>query len=192
MKSWIQTSTGQQYYPFSPWRTKPDIEAIAHQLAQTNRYNGACDFPLSVGQHSYEGAIKILKDGYDNATALAFLMHDAPEPFGFCDLVTPVKYGDDRPILGRIFVCLHQHYEKKIHKEIMSQYGIKQDAFTLSIVKKYDRAIVADECNSAMVENGNLWELSEPLGIVIKEKDWRQVKEEFLTLFYKLSGERRA
>ena len=192
MKSWIQTATAQQYYPFQPWRTKPDVDALAHQLAQTNRYSGACKFPYSVAQHSYGGAIKMLEDGLDNATAFAFLMHDAAEPFGFGDLPAPIKYGDDVPLIGRLFVWLHQRFEKKIHDSIMSQYGVKRDAFTWNIVKKYDRAITTDEYNQVIIENNNDWGLPEPLGIVITEKSWFKVKAEWLSLYYKLSGEKRA
>lgn len=189
MESWIQTATGQKYHPFAPRMARPDIKAIAHQLAQTNRYGGACKFPYSVAQHSVLLARAALRDGYNNEIAFAILMHDAAEPFGFCDLSAPVKYGKKRPLLGIIFVWLHQHFERKVHNAIMAQYNVKQDKFTWSIVKKYDRSIIADEYNHTIIRNTNDWGLPEPLNIKIKEMHWQEAKREFIKMYILLRGE---
>jgi hypothetical protein len=81
---WIQTYTGQRFYPLDPRPDEIDITDIAHSLSLKCRFGGHCDRFYSVAEHS------VLV--YRHVGTLEGLMHDAEEAYSpFGDVPRPVK-----------------------------------------------------------------------------------------------------
>lgn len=92
--TWLLTSTGREHHlgqcaALRPGNT-PQIEEIAHALAQINRYTGHAARPYSVAEHSLLVCDIVQAAGMDCHAQMAALLHDAHE--AFCgDAATPVK-----------------------------------------------------------------------------------------------------
>lgn len=92
--TWMLTSTGREHHlgqcaALRPGNT-PQIEEIAHALAQINRYTGHASRPYSVAEHSLLVCDIVQATGLDCHAQMAALLHDAHE--AFCgDAATPVK-----------------------------------------------------------------------------------------------------
>jgi uncharacterized protein len=85
------TFTGKRIDPFHMSPDDVCIEDIAHHLSQVNRYNGATEYPYSVGQHSLLVADILLLGGASPRVELAGMLHDGSEAY-INDVTTPVKY----------------------------------------------------------------------------------------------------
>lgn len=79
--TWIQTRGGDAFELLSPKPGMIHFEEIATILSRIPRFNGHTGDVFSVAQHCTEGAKAILRSGVEDATALAFLLHDAHEAF---------------------------------------------------------------------------------------------------------------
>ena len=87
---YIGTLNGR-FYPFDPRPEEVDITHIAHSLAMSCRYTGACLDFYSTAEHSVHIA-QWLMPRYGADIALAGLLHDAPEALsGFGDTARPSK-----------------------------------------------------------------------------------------------------
>lgn len=92
--TWLLTSTGREHHlgacsALRPGNT-PQIEEIAHALAQINRYTGHAARPYSVAEHSLLVCDIVAGAGLDCHAQMAALLHDAHE--AYCgDVATPVK-----------------------------------------------------------------------------------------------------
>ncbi|HCE28458.1 MAG TPA: hypothetical protein DET46_06555 [Comamonadaceae bacterium] len=92
--TWLLTATGREHHlgacsALRPGNT-PQIEEIAHALAQINRYTGHAARPYSVAEHSLLVCDLVQAAGFDCHAQMAALLHDAHE--AFCgDAATPVK-----------------------------------------------------------------------------------------------------
>ena len=85
------TFTGKRIDPFNMTPDDMCIEDIAHHLSQVNRYNGATEYPYSVGQHSLLVADLLMVGGASPRVELAGALHDGSEAY-INDVTTPVKY----------------------------------------------------------------------------------------------------
>lgn len=85
---WIQTYTGQTYWPIDPRAEEVDIRDIAHALSLICRFNGHCMRFYSVAEHSVHCYRAAVRDYPEHATWA--LLHDAAEAY-LCDLPRPVK-----------------------------------------------------------------------------------------------------
>jgi hypothetical protein len=82
---WIQTYTGNQFYPLDPRPEDINILDIAHALSNQCRFSGHCKHFYSVAQHS------VLVSRYvPTEYALWGLLHDASEAY-LVDLPRPLK-----------------------------------------------------------------------------------------------------
>jgi hypothetical protein len=98
---WIQTRTGDPFWPFEPDRGVIRIEDIAHSLANECRFGGHCSPNYNVAQHSV-----IISMLVPNAFKLRALLHDAGEAY-LKDLPRPVKY---LPELAPYREAIHRHF----------------------------------------------------------------------------------
>jgi uncharacterized protein len=90
----IITATGAEYHLIGHGLRPVKLEDIAHQLAQINRFTGACSRPYSVAEHSlfvYELSVHA---GASTVVQLAALLHDAHEAYT-SDLSSPAKQAVD-------------------------------------------------------------------------------------------------
>lgn len=83
--AWIQTQSGQQFFPFDPFRNEYRIEDIAHALGNICRFAGHTKEFYSVAQHCVLVSENVLPE-----FSRWGLLHDAAEAY-FGDLPSPIK-----------------------------------------------------------------------------------------------------
>jgi uncharacterized protein len=82
---WIQTYSGNKFYPLDPRPEEILFADIAHALSNTCRFNGHCRQFYSVAQHSCLVAQQVSAEN-----KLWGLLHDAAEAY-IGDMVRPLK-----------------------------------------------------------------------------------------------------
>ncbi|TVM19174.1 hypothetical protein DPQ33_02105 [Oceanidesulfovibrio indonesiensis] len=134
MSTWIQTCSGEQFYPFEPYRNEFRIEDIAHALGNICRFGGHTRAFYSVAQHSVLVSENVLPE-----YARWGLLHDAAEAF-FGDMPTPIK------------AVLPDYYaaERQTLMLIADHFGVCPDAETALAVKMVDRLVFRDEVFALM------------------------------------------
>ena len=85
--NWMQTFTGQMFWPIDPRPEEICIEDIAHALSLLCRFGGHCKEFYSVAEHSIIVSNHV---GRDPQTQLWGLLHDASEAY-LQDIVQPLK-----------------------------------------------------------------------------------------------------
>lgn len=107
-----------------------DVEDIAWQLAQINRFTGACNRPYSVAEHSLLVADLAAYDGRNAMLQLLCLTHDAHEAYTG-DASSPVKR-----VIGAAwheFESAHAHPVRRalglmtgftVHRQLVNHYDI--------------------------------------------------------------------
>ena len=174
MRTTVRTVNGNSLDLLNPQPDQVHIEDLAHHLAQQNRYNGGCPFPFSVAQHSLLVA-RLLPDHLK----LYGLLHDAAEAY-LGDLVSPAKR---IPQLGQVFKPI----EYKIQNAVFLRFGL-DPWVDYTPIKEADKAIQA-------VEKARLngWpdlvamdRLPDPAAVEIIERDWKDVRREYLDTFHEL------
>jgi 5'-deoxynucleotidase YfbR-like HD superfamily hydrolase len=150
---WFQTASGRRFYPLEPRPGDVHFPDIAHQLAQRNRFSGACRVPYSVAQHSYLASCYAEKDGrLLGATldqewllrlALTIHLHDAAEAYG-PDICRPVKHSG--AVDGLVTI------EEAIQAAIFTAAGLPpvEPADLLMIRKTIDRRMLRTEQRDLM------------------------------------------
>ena len=105
--NWIQTYTGQKFWPIDPREGEIVIEDIAHSLSLQCRFNGHINNFYSVAQHCLH-----VSQLSNSENALWGLLHDASEAY-LCDLPSPLKHfstmgTEYRKIESKlmVFICL--------------------------------------------------------------------------------------
>lgn len=168
--SWIQTASGQQFWPLNPRPDEIHIEDIAHSLARICRYTGHTKFTYSVAQHSVIGS-------YHCDNPKWFLLHDASEAY-FADIARPVKKFLAQwidPIEDRLLRC------------VADRFGLSWPM--PSCVKHTDLVMLATERRDLMPNSPRLWQSIlgiRPLDEPIVEWTANEAKEKFLARFHEL------
>lgn len=98
VKDWIQTFTGEKFFPLSPRHSDLVLEDVAHALSLICRYTGHCCRFYSVAEHSVlvsqEVERRAIAEGKDwravRDLARWGLMHDASEAY-IADVSRPIK-----------------------------------------------------------------------------------------------------
>lgn len=166
---WIITYTGKRFYPLDPQEEDIDINDIAHSLSLLNRFTGHTRFPYSVAQHCISVSHIIVPE-----FALDGLLHDATEAY-VNDLAKPLKLN----------LPDYQAVEDRIHKVISSKFNV---CTTNEHVKEADMVALVTEAQALC--QGEQWYYDSyypsPTTYTIYERDWRTVKDDFLTRFRQL------
>jgi hypothetical protein len=138
--TYVSTYTGR-FWPFDPRPDDFDIVDVAHGLSMLVRYTGAVRRFYSVAEHSWHIA-GWLRDNYGPVTALAGLLHDAPEALsGFADNARPSK---------RHAPIIKETEENIWRRAIAPKFGL--DVEMPDAVHEADNRIVADEMQQNMHE----------------------------------------
>lgn len=158
----IQIFKGRYFWPMQPNHpgNDIDIETIAHALAVMPRWGGQTSYlgwdrddePLrySVAQHSIHVADicalnrQKIVPGWDwkNSASPAALgqVHDAPEGYGFADLVRPVKYS----------VTGYKENENNLMDQIVVELNVPTDQGIRECVRRVDNMMVFLERDELM------------------------------------------
>lgn len=164
----IQTYTGNKFWPFDPKPEHVNIYDIAHSLSLLCRYNGHCKKLYSVAEHSILVARSLPKE-----FKLWGLMHDAAEAY-FSDIPTPIKksLSSIDAIESNIMHAICRAFDMPL--EIPKE------------VEKADHAILVDEKEQVMdkqIHWNSLDLIKKPLGAKIDFLSPGNAESLFLTLF---------
>lgn len=163
---------GHKYYPDDPGNFTIPVEDYAHSLALQCRYAGHAMFHYSVAQHQLLMA-KWLYRQHGPHIAYAGLHHDGSESV-LIDVPRPIK-----PSLVGYF-----EIEGPAQKRIYEIFGIPFDEPPPQ-VKEADNAILYNEA-SVLQPWVSWWEFFAPglSGVEVVEREWRDVKKEFIEYHY--------
>jgi hypothetical protein len=142
-----------------------------HAICNLNRYTGHTPFPISVGLHSL-----LMSRSVPAELRRAALIHDWSEAC-FNDIASPIKrhLGD------------YKQYEKDAQRVIFDALSV--DYGLLQWIKVYDVKIRQDERIATWGYanwKADKWTYdgdTQPIGITITERHWRDVRAEFTTEF---------
>lgn len=178
---WSQTYDGRKFRYDDVTANEYALEDIAHHLAMTNRYGGACVYPFSVAQHSCALAQALHDMGQPATVSLYALFHDAAEAY-VGDVRTPLKdhmYGF-RTIEDKILDALLTDMNLK---------GIPVPMGAPARMKEWDRRIVLDERKAGVMKPCiHKWyglEGLQPLGAdpaLFVEMPWKVAENLWLTM----------
>jgi uncharacterized protein len=113
--TWMLTATGSVVNLLTMEKDSISLSDIAHHLAQTNRYTGACIRPYSVAEHSLFVCELMEEAGVrDPSALLAGLMHDAHEAYTQ-DLSSPMK-----ELIGAAWA----KEERRIQIAVLDRFGL--------------------------------------------------------------------
>lgn len=131
----VQTKTGNAFYPREGVISSIEIEDVAHALSHICRYNGHCKKFYSVAEHSVLVSRIIRKMWPDDLQAIwAGLLHDATEAY-VGDVTTPLK----------ITMPQFMELEDKLTKDIAKKFGVEWDKRTVERVKVADMIALRTE-----------------------------------------------
>lgn len=172
---WMQTFTGNKFYPLDPRPEDIRIQDIAHALAMICRYNGHSAQFYSVAEHSVlvSKGVKRLQEISDPEEQFLGLMHDAAEAY-ICDIIRPVK----RNIIG------YEKAELKIMEAIATRFDMIAASKT-TLVDKVDNLILYDETKELMGRGCEDWHKKYYPGLGCDIGAWSPLVAEdiFLTTF---------
>lgn len=137
----LLTSNGQLTQGSSP----VDINDIAHQLSQINRFTGATSRPYTVAEHSILCAQLADRYGLPKPIQRACLLHDAHEAY-LGDMATPIKIAL-RYMRPDGFGCesAWDDLENLHAAHVAASLSIDQDEATQAHVKQIDTIALAHE-----------------------------------------------
>ena len=166
---WMQTYTGQKFFPLDPKPEEINIEDIAHALSQMCRFSGHTSTFYSVAQHS----ILCSRLAGCEEVAFAALLHDAAEAY-VGDMIRPLKWNGER--LGLLFCQL----EDTIVHVISERFAIEWTPAMKAEVKRLDDVALGIEAyylmgNTAWVRelHGSLLALTpEFAGLLYAYEPW--------------------
>lgn len=184
--TWMLTSTGATVDLRFMRHEDISVLDIAHHLAQTNRYTGACSRPYSVAEHSLLVCeiVERVQCERNPSILLAALMHDAHEAYTQ-DLSQPMKQ-----IIGQAWETEEQRIAHSVHK----RFGLVT-AFIVARKQIHDADLTALSTERAQLlpPGGPAWPVTQshpPIGWwrfsereAFTWQDWRQA---FLDRFAEL------
>lgn len=193
MSDYIRTSSGVKFYPLNPDPQGILIEDIAHALSLLCRGNGHVKVFFSVGQHCIHCAKEAEQRGYSTRLILACLLHDASEAY-LSDITRPVKQH------LQDYCRYEEHLLEVIYKKFLGSPLSQEEQKLVKIIDDdmlyYDlRDLLNEFVNKSGNESvGELVNGQEPRSAPVmyssfsyKERSFKEVEEEYLSLFRKYS-----
>lgn len=189
MSDYIRTSSGVKFYPLNPDPQGILIEDIAHALSLLCRGNGHVKVFFSVGQHCIHCAKEAEQRGYSTRLILACLLHDASEAY-LSDITRPVKQH------LQDYCRYEEHLLEVIYKKFLGSPLSQEEQKLVKIIDDdmlyYDLRDLLNEFVNKSV--GELVNGQEPRSAPVmyssfsyKERPFKEVEEEYLSLFRKYS-----
>lgn len=189
MSDYIRTSSGVKFYPLNPDPQGILIEDIAHALSLLCRGNGHVKVFFSVGQHCIHCAKEAEQRGYSTRLILACLLHDASEAY-LSDITRPVKQH------LQDYCRYEEHLLEVIYKKFLGSPLSQEEQKFVKIIDDdmlyYDlRDLLNEFVNESINESvGEQEPRTAPVmysSFSYKERPFKEVEEEYLSLFRKYS-----
>lgn len=167
---WMQTASGNAFFPADPRIEEVDIYDIAHALSMQCRFGGHIDHHYSVAEHSYWVSYLV-----PEAHALAALMHDATEAY-LVDVPRPVK----------VLLPEYRAIEDKLWHVICERFCI--NPVLPESVGEADNGILFSERDQGMQPPPFAWKIHDP-GWRIDLSFWpaARAREKFIARFNELT-----
>ena len=185
--TWLLTATGETVDLAWLDAETINLDAIAHHLAQLNRYTGACSRPYSVAEHSLLVCEILERERaiHSPSVLMAALLHDAHEAY-CADLSSPMKQ-----VLGDGW----RNVEHRIAHSVRARFGVlSASASARQDIEWADLTALATERAQLLPPCGPEWPVSRshpPIGWVrladragMAWTDWQQA---FLDRFAELN-----
>lgn len=174
---WMQTYTGQRFYPLDPRVDEIDIGDIAHALSLQCRYGGHVKHFYSVAEHSVLLARHLADFGPD--AAMWALLHDASEAYA-ADVIRPLKR----------HLTNYREIEAGLMAAIAERFGLR--GTMPDVVKDADDRIIADERAQNLVPIP--WDNvpGPALGVVLQFWTPQVAECMFLRTYFEIERERRS
>ncbi|SEG58974.1 phosphohydrolase [Bosea lathyri] len=169
---WIQTFSGQAFWPLDPRPEDVSIVDIAHALAHLCRYGGHTRLFYSVAEHSV-----LMAGAVAPQHRLWALLHDASEAY-LVDLPRPIKRA----------IPSYKAAETAVMLAICARFGLPAEM--PHEVHLADGRILTDEREQNMAPPPMPWaaeEQVEALGVTLECWSPVRAEVEFMTLFDKLT-----
>lgn len=185
MSDYIRTSSGVKFYPLNPDPQGILIEDIAHALSLLCRGNGHVKVFFSVGQHCIHCAKEAEQRGYSTRLILACLLHDASEAY-LSDITRPVKQH------LQDYCRYEEHLLEVIYKKFLGSPLSQEEQKLVKIIDDdmlyYDLRDLLNEPVGELV-NGQEPRIAPVMysSFSYKERPFKEVEEEYLSLFRKYS-----
>lgn len=146
---WIETASGEKFYPLDPDPSEINPWDIAHALANICRWGGHCKTFYSVAQHSLWVSKLVSPENRKWA-----LLHDAAEAY-IGDMVWPLKhYGD--------FAAEFRAAEQRIMAAICERFHLPLEM--PEEVKTADLIMLVTERRD-LTQNRNEWKREVPMAL---------------------------
>ena len=163
--NWIETYSGNRFYPMDPHDDEIDIYDIAHSLSLQCRYNGHCPKFYSVAEHSVYVAREL-----QPSMMLAGLLHDAAEAY-LSDIPRPIKR----------MLPVYKEAEEKIETCVNRLFKVDILAPEIRVA---DDTIMATEIKQFGMNKRNDWTLAaSPCDRVIAYLSPLEAEAEFIGLY---------
>jgi hypothetical protein len=171
-KDWIQTFSGERFYPLTPDINTINIIDIAHALSMQCRFSGHTKFHYSVAQHCvYVSYLCNIEDAFYG------LLHDASEAY-LVDVPKPLK--DSGKFLE------YKILEKNLQNMIYQKYIGGEEPGS---VHKADMICLATEATQLYNNLRDDWVLpTNPSPFIIEEMSPGKAKQLFIDRFNELNG----
>ncbi len=179
MKSGILTYSKIKFDTLDPKPENILIEDIAHALSMLTRANGHLPEFFSVGQHSIQCCREALARNYVPEVALACLLHDASEAY-LSDITRPVKKD------MTMYLQIEEQLQNMIYEKFLGSVPTGEAA---DLIDNIDDGCLYYEFYHFM--DVKLYPV-EPLmvsDLTYDFKPMKEVEEEFLALYEKISKE---
>jgi 5'-deoxynucleotidase YfbR-like HD superfamily hydrolase len=164
----MQTYTGQTFWPLDPRPDEIHVEDIAHALSMQCRFAGHVNRFYSVAEHSVLMWTRATK-----ANALWALLHDASEAY-LSDIVRPIKNN----------LSGYKTIEIGLMGAVAERFGLASEM--PDEVKSLDNRILMDERAQLMRLTPEVWNFcgeTQPLGVTIQGLSPAEAKRAFIEAF---------
>lgn len=172
---WMETYTGQKFWPLDPSPDAVRLEDIAHALAHQCRFNGHTRFFYSVAHHALLCAEEARLQGAGPRLVLLTLLHDAAEAY-IGDITRPVRRS-----LNEFATDVITAVEERIQHAIYRAFGIETPSQEeKAFIHRMDNILLATEARDVM--RGDGWMLSEKPSkhLRIKPASIKTIRSRFL------------
>lgn len=170
---WIQTYSGNAFYPLDPRADEVILEDVAHALSLKCRFGGHCRRFYSVAQHAV-----LVSRLVPEECGLEALHHDDSE-YVLPDVPSPVK-----PYLWGFKAA-----ELRVARAISEAFGLSDSMYP--VIKNADRRILVDEIKALMAPSKKGWKKQpEPFGISIEPWTPEEAEQHYLKRHAELAAAR--
>jgi len=142
---WIQTFSGNKFYPLDPREEEISLVDIAWSLSMQGRFSGHTSRFYSIAQHSV-----LVSYLCDPEYALQGLLHDASEAY-LVDIPTPVKRDPK--------MAAYREFETNLMGMVYRKEGLS--TVEHPSVKRADKLIFVTEAHNLMRPLNPDWDMSE-------------------------------